>query len=244
MVVLRCCYCRAIPHNSTKVGQESQAHPPARPATGNLLVALGRLLVLPITCRANSICSDVRIVCTITDWPSTRPSFSYLSFVGNRGVGNLRFIGLVGLVGLGPASRAFTFHLLDSLLTATTKISPYDLVFQQAFDKSESHLANSNTHNARHVNNSGGQGLKKGETLSLEHTHPSQLLLRLLVSSVVLFVPRTAHCSILVCGHGCRSHAGTPCFKEPCEESLDYSDCFGRYFPSAYSGLLGAPVCV
>jgi hypothetical protein len=41
-------------------------------------------------------------------------------FVGNRGVGNLRFIGLVGL---GPASRVFTFHLLDSLLTATTKIS-------------------------------------------------------------------------------------------------------------------------
>ncbi len=34
--------------------------------------------------------------------------------------GNLRFIGLVGL---GPASRDFTFHLLDSLLTATTKIS-------------------------------------------------------------------------------------------------------------------------
>ncbi len=40
--------------------------------------------------------------------------------VGNRGVGNLRFIGLVGL---GPASRVFTFHLLDSLLTATPKIS-------------------------------------------------------------------------------------------------------------------------
>ncbi len=40
--------------------------------------------------------------------------------VGNRGVGNLRFIGLVGL---GPAGRVFTFHLLDSLLTATTKIS-------------------------------------------------------------------------------------------------------------------------
>jgi len=39
--------------------------------------------------------------------------------VGNRGVGNLR---LIGLVGLGPASRVFTFHLLDSLLTATTKI--------------------------------------------------------------------------------------------------------------------------
>jgi len=36
---------------------------------------------------------------------------------GNRGVGNLR---LIGLVGLGPASRVFTFHLLDSLLTATT----------------------------------------------------------------------------------------------------------------------------
>ncbi len=41
-------------------------------------------------------------------------------YVGNRGVGNLR---LIGLVGLGPASRVFTFHLLDSLLTATTNIS-------------------------------------------------------------------------------------------------------------------------
>ncbi len=40
--------------------------------------------------------------------------------VGNRGVGNLR---LIGLVGLGPASRVFTFHLLDSLRTTTTKIS-------------------------------------------------------------------------------------------------------------------------
>jgi hypothetical protein len=40
--------------------------------------------------------------------------------VGNRGVGNLR---LIGLVGLGPASRVFIFHLLDSLLTATTNIS-------------------------------------------------------------------------------------------------------------------------
>jgi len=40
--------------------------------------------------------------------------------VGNRGVGNLR---LIGLVGLGPASRVFTFHLLDSLLTTTTNIS-------------------------------------------------------------------------------------------------------------------------
>ncbi len=38
---------------------------------------------------------------------------------GNKGVGNLR---LIGLVGLGPASRVFTFHL-DSLLTATTNIS-------------------------------------------------------------------------------------------------------------------------
>jgi hypothetical protein len=40
--------------------------------------------------------------------------------VGNRGVSNLR---LIGLVGLGPASRVFTFHLLDSLLTATAKMS-------------------------------------------------------------------------------------------------------------------------
>ena len=38
-------------------------------------------------------------------------------FVGNRGDGNL------GLIGLGPASRVFTCSLLDSLLTATTKIS-------------------------------------------------------------------------------------------------------------------------
>jgi hypothetical protein len=52
--------------------------------------------------------------------------------VGNRGVGNLRLIGLV-VLGLGPASRVFIFHLLDSLLTATTNIlyAPYDLVFQQ-----------------------------------------------------------------------------------------------------------------
>ncbi len=32
--------------------------------------------------------------------------------VGNRGVGNLR---LIGLVGLGPASRVFTFHLLRNI---------------------------------------------------------------------------------------------------------------------------------
>ncbi len=37
--------------------------------------------------------------------------------VGNRGIGNLRFIGLVGL---GAASRVSTFHLLDSLLKAST----------------------------------------------------------------------------------------------------------------------------
>jgi hypothetical protein len=40
--------------------------------------------------------------------------------VGNRGVGNLH---LIGLVGLGPASRVFTCSLLDRLLTATTSIS-------------------------------------------------------------------------------------------------------------------------
>jgi hypothetical protein len=35
--------------------------------------------------------------------------------VGNRGVGNLR---LIGLVGLGPASRGFTCSLLDRLLSS------------------------------------------------------------------------------------------------------------------------------
>ncbi len=48
------------------------------------------------------------------------PPFQQLNSVGNRGVGNLR---LIGLVGLGPASRVFTFHLLDSLRTTTPKIS-------------------------------------------------------------------------------------------------------------------------
>jgi hypothetical protein len=42
---------------------------------------------------------------------------SRLKLVGNRGVGNLR---LIGLVGLGPASRVFTCSLLDRLLTAST----------------------------------------------------------------------------------------------------------------------------
>ncbi len=56
--------------------------------------------------------------------------------VGNRGVGNLR---LIGLVGLGPASRVFTFHLLDSLVPANNNkqnvnMPPYDLVFQQEND--------------------------------------------------------------------------------------------------------------
>jgi len=53
---------------------------------------------------------------------STLPSIRSLigmtdSSVGNRGVGNLR---LIGLVGLGPASRVFTCSLLDRLLTAST----------------------------------------------------------------------------------------------------------------------------
>ncbi len=39
--------------------------------------------------------------------------------VGNRGDGNLR---LIGLIGLGPASRVFTCSLLDRLLTATVGI--------------------------------------------------------------------------------------------------------------------------
>ncbi len=40
----------------------------------------------------------------------------------------------MGLVGLGPASRVFTFHLLDSLLKSNNQnvnMPPYDLVFQQ-----------------------------------------------------------------------------------------------------------------
>jgi hypothetical protein len=51
--------------------------------------------------------------------------------VGNREAGNIRHIELVGL---RPVSRVFAFHLLDSLLTAITKISicSYDLVFQQS----------------------------------------------------------------------------------------------------------------
>ncbi len=40
--------------------------------------------------------------------------------VGNRKAGNIRHIELVGL---GPVSRVFAFHLRDSLLTATIKIS-------------------------------------------------------------------------------------------------------------------------
>ncbi len=63
-------------------------------------------------------CSAIRgwIQCIPMDWS---PSMGLVS-VGNRGVGNLR---LIGLVGLGPASRVFTFHLLGSLLTTTTNIS-------------------------------------------------------------------------------------------------------------------------
>jgi len=52
--------------------------------------------------------------------PATVSGIRHVRPVGNRGVGNLR---LIGLVGLEPASRVFTFHLLDSLLTATTNIS-------------------------------------------------------------------------------------------------------------------------
>ncbi len=33
----------------------------------------------------------------------------------------------IGLVGLGPASRVFTFHLLDGVLTTTTKIRSEDI---------------------------------------------------------------------------------------------------------------------
>jgi hypothetical protein len=38
-------------------------------------------------------------------------------------IGEMVISAFIGLVGLGPASRVFTFHLLDNLLTATTKIS-------------------------------------------------------------------------------------------------------------------------
>jgi len=51
--------------------------------------------------------------------PMKFEALSHLVPVGNKGVGNLR---LIGLVGLGPATRVSTFHLLDSLLTATTDI--------------------------------------------------------------------------------------------------------------------------
>jgi hypothetical protein len=38
------------------------------------------------------------------------------------GKGEMVISAFIGLVGLGPASRVFTFHLLDSLLTTITKI--------------------------------------------------------------------------------------------------------------------------
>ncbi len=38
-------------------------------------------------------------------------------------IGEMVIFAFIGLVGLGPASRVFAFHLLDSLLTATIKIS-------------------------------------------------------------------------------------------------------------------------
>ncbi len=38
-------------------------------------------------------------------------------------IGEMVISAFIGLVGPGPASRVFTFHLLDSLLTTTTKIS-------------------------------------------------------------------------------------------------------------------------
>jgi hypothetical protein len=37
-------------------------------------------------------------------------------------IGEMVISAFIGLIGLGPASRVFTFHLLDSLLTTTTKI--------------------------------------------------------------------------------------------------------------------------
>jgi len=38
-------------------------------------------------------------------------------------IGNMVIFAFIGLVGLGPASRVFTFHLLDNLLTTTIKMS-------------------------------------------------------------------------------------------------------------------------
>ncbi len=42
-------------------------------------------------------------------------------------IGEMVISAFIGLVGLGPASRVFTFHLLDSLLTTTTKIRSEDI---------------------------------------------------------------------------------------------------------------------
>jgi len=38
-------------------------------------------------------------------------------------IGEMVISAFIGLVGLRPASRVFSFHLLDSLLTTTTKMS-------------------------------------------------------------------------------------------------------------------------
>ncbi len=43
-------------------------------------------------------------------------------------IGEMVISAFIGLVGLGPASRVFTFHLLDGVLTTTTtKIRSEDM---------------------------------------------------------------------------------------------------------------------
>jgi len=79
-----------------------------------LLSAVLSLIAKPVPFFRISKSANKKQICKIN--PTASP---VLHIVGNRGVGNLR---LIGLVGLGPASRVFTFHLLDSLRTATTKI--------------------------------------------------------------------------------------------------------------------------
>ncbi len=49
-------------------------------------------------------------------------------------IGEMVIFAFIGLVGLGPASRVFTFHLLDRLLTTNKQninMTLHDLAFQQ-----------------------------------------------------------------------------------------------------------------
>ena len=70
-----------------------------------------RCLVLPLD-RAPSLAGvGARFACTM--------AWVFLLEIGEM----VRVISaFIGLIGLGPASRVLTFHLLDSLLTTTTKI--------------------------------------------------------------------------------------------------------------------------